>query len=409
MAAFEERRAMAAPLVFDPYSYEIHENPYPTYARLRSEAPVYHNAERGFYALSRYQDVRDAMQDWQTFSSQGGVALEGSGKAPPMIIAMDPPRQTKLRRIISTAFTPRRVAEMEPRVRQLTLHYLLPLLERSEFDFIRDFSAKLPMGVIAAMLGVPEEDHDMLRNWSDTLLHREPDNPHVTPAGVEAAGNIVQYFARAIEERKRRGGVDLLSALLAAEVDGEKLSREEVLGFCFLLIIAGNETTTKMLGNAVDLLYRHPEQRARLVREPQRIADAVEEVVRFDNSTQMLARLVTRDVSLHGVTIPAGARVLLLIGSANRDERAIERADEFDVFRPPVAHLSFGIGTHFCLGASLARLEGRVALEEILRRIPEYEIDESRRERVHSTNVRGYARLPVIPRLGGEAKAYATS
>jgi cytochrome P450 len=164
-----------------------------------------------------------------------------------------------------------------------------------------------------------------------------------------------------------------------------------------------------MLGNAVDLLYRHPEQRARLVREPQRIADAVEEVVRFDNSTQMLARLVTRDVSLHGVTIPAGARVLLLIGSANRDERAIERADEFDVFRPPVAHLSFGIGTHFCLGASLARLEGRVALEEILRRIPQYEIDESRREWVHSTNVRGYARLPVIPRLGGEAKAYATS
>ncbi|GIW45646.1 MAG: putative cytochrome P450 [Candidatus Binatia bacterium] len=388
---------MSAPLVYDPYSYEIHEDPYPTYARLRAEAPVYYNAKRGFYALSRYNDVREAMQDWETFSSQGGVALEGSGKAPPMIIAMDPPRQTRLRRIISAAFTPRRVAEMEPRVRALAQELLQPLLRQREFDFVDDFSGKLPMAVIANMLGVPEADRETLRTWSDTLLHREPGDPRVTPAGVEAAGNIVKYFAEEIEHRRRHPGTDLLSALLEAEVEGERLSREEVLGFCFLLIIAGNETTTKMLANAVDLLYRHPQQRARLIREPERMADAVEEVLRFDPSTQALARVVRRDVTLHGTVVPAGARVLLLIGSANRDETVIERADEFDVFRTPVAHLAFGIGTHFCLGASLARLEGRVALEEVLRSMPEYELDLARRERVHSTNVRGYAHLPMSP------------
>lgn len=394
---------MAEPVTYDPYSYDIHHDPYPTYRRLRDEAPVYRNAERGFYALSRYHDVREAMRDWQTFSSQGGVALESSGKAPPMIIAMDPPRQAKLRRLVSMAFTPRRVAEMEPTVRTIARKHLLPLLEREQFDFISDFSAKLPMDVISSLLGVPEEDQDALRSWSDTLLHREPGSAQVTQAGVSAAENIVRYFAQTLTRRRGQPANDLMSALLEAEVEGERLSQEEILGFCFLLIIAGNETTTKMLGNAMDVLFRHPDQRARLAREPQRIADAVEEVVRYDNSTQMLARRTTRDVHLHGETIPAGARVLLLIGSANRDERAIERAEEFDVFRSPVAHLAFGIGTHVCLGASLARLEGRVALEEILRHMPDYEIDERGKERMHSANVRGYARLPVAPRRNSQA------
>ncbi len=387
---------MAGPLVYDPYSYHIHEDPYPTYARLRAEAPVYYNAERNFYALSRYQDVRDAMQDWETFSSQGGVALEGSGKAPPMIIAMDPPRQTKLRRIISAAFTPRRVAELEPRVRQLAQTLLRPLVEQQDFDFIDDFSGKLPMAVIASLLGVPDSDHEMLRAWSDLVLHREPNDPRVTPAGIEAAGNLVRYFADTVEQRCRQPGSDLVSALVEAEVEGDRLSREEVLGFCYLLIIAGNETTTKMLGNAVALLYRYPEQRRRLVGEPSRIADAIEEVLRFEPSTQALARLATRDVGLHGRTIPRGARVMLLIGSANRDESAIARAGEFDAFRTPVAHLAFGVGTHFCLGASLARLEGRVSLEEILRIMPNYQIDFARSQRVHSANVRGYAHLPMM-------------
>jgi cytochrome P450 len=382
-------------LVYDPYSYAIHEDPYPTYKRLRDEAPAYHNAERGFWALSRFQDVYDAMHDWQTYSSQGGVALEGSGKAPPMIIAMDPPRQVKLRRLVSSVFTPRRIAQMEPQIRGLTLKHLLPLLDRQEFDFIQDFSAKLPMDVISTMLGVPDSDQDMLRAWSDTLLHREPGNPNVTPQGMEAAGNLVRYFAADLARRRERPGEDLISGLLAAEVDGEKLADDEILGFCFLLVIAGNETTTKMLGNAVYLLHKHPEQRALLVREPQRIADAVEEVVRFDNSTQMLARVLTREVELHGRTLPKGARVLLLLGSGNRDERVFDRADQFDITRPPQPHLAFGFGIHVCLGASLARLEGRVALEEVLSRLPDYDLDEGGLLRVHSPNVRGYARMPL--------------
>jgi len=388
---------MRGAVTYDPYSYEIHEDPYPTYRRLRDEAPVYHNEERGFYALSRYHDVREAMRDWQTFSSQGGVALESSGKAPPMIIAMDPPRQAKLRRLISLAFTPRRVAELEPRVRAIVLRHLLPLLERERFDFIADFSAKMPMDVISSLLGVPEGDQDTLRHWSDTLLHREPGEARVTRDGVSAAENIVRYFSSVLAERRAKPGEDLISGLIAAEIDGERLTQEEILGFCFLLIIAGNETTTKMLGNAVDLLHRHRDQRSRLLEARNRIADAVEEVLRFDPSTQMLARQTTREVTLHGQQIPAGARVLLLIGSANRDERAIERAEEFDIFREPVAHLAFGVGTHVCLGASLARLEGRVALEEVLERMPNYEVFEEGKERVHSANVRGYAHLPVAP------------
>jgi len=386
---------MTESLVYDPYSYAIHEDPYPTYKRLRDEAPAYYNSERGFWALSRYQDVYDALHDWQTYSSVGGVALEGSGKAPPMIIAMDPPRQTKLRKIISAAFTPRRIALLEPRVRAMTAEYLDALRERCEFDFIQDFSAKLPMDVISTMLGVPREDQEKLRVWSDTLLHREPGQASVTPAGVEAAGNLVRYFAQDLGRRKQNPGDDLISALIAAEVEGERLSDEEIFGFCFLLVIAGNETTTKMLGNAVHLLARHPDQRAMLVRDPQRIAEAVEEVLRFDTSTHMLARVLTRDVDLHGKTIQKGERVIILIGSGNRDERVFERADQFDITRPAQQNLSFGFGTHVCLGASLARLEGRIALEEILARMPGYVVDESGLVRVHSPNVRGYARLPM--------------
>lgn len=386
---------MSTPLVYDPYSYEIHEDPYPTYKRLRDEAPAYFNSERDFWALSRYRDVYEALHDWQTYSSVGGVALEGSGKAPPMIISMDPPRQTKLRKIISSAFTPRRIAMLEPQVRVLTRKYLDPLVERGSFDFIEDFSAKLPMDVISTMLGVPEEDQNMLRTWSDTLLHREPGQAAVTPAGIEAAGNLVRYFAQDLGRRKKNPGDDLVSDLIAAEVDGERLSDEELFGFCFLLVIAGNETTTKMLGNAVHLLARHPQQRELLVREPKRIAEAVEEVLRFDTSTHMLARVLTRDVPLHGLTMRQGQRVIILIGSGNRDERVFERADQFDISRPPQQHLSFGFGTHVCLGASMARLEGRVALEELLASMPDYVVDESGLERVHSPNVRGYARLPM--------------
>jgi hypothetical protein len=388
-------RSPAAPLVYDPFSYAIHEDPYPTYKRLRDEAPAYYNPERDFWALSRYADVHAALHDWQTYSSVGGVALERSGHTPPMIIAMDPPRQMKLRKLVSSVFTPRRVAQMEPQVRGLAAAYLDPLVERRTFDFIDDFAGRLPMNVISTMLGVPPDDHGSLRRWSDALLHREPGQASVTPAGMDGAANLVRYFAATLAQRRQQAGEDLISALIAAEIDGERLADDEILGFCFLLVIAGNETTTKLLGNAALLLFRYPGQRALLAAEPHRIADAVEEVLRFDTSTQMLARVLTRDVALHGCTMAAGKRVLLLIGSGNRDERVFERPDEFDVCRRPQPHLSFGFGIHVCLGASLARLEGRVALEELLARMPDYGIEESGLVRVHSGNVRGYAHMPM--------------
>lgn len=387
---------MSAPLVYNPFAYEIHEDPYPTYKRLRDEAPAYYNPALGFWALSRHADVHAAMQDWETYSSAAGVSLEqGSSARPPMIIMMDPPRQQQLRKLVSKAFTPRRIAMLEPQIRTLTRKYLDPIVPRGAFDFIADFSAKLPMDVISTMMGVAEADQDMLRGWADVLLHREEGKSEIPPAGMEASANLVRYFAEDLARRRRRPGDDLVSALVDAEVDGARLTDAEIIGFCFLLVIAGNETTTKMLGNAVVLLARHADQRAWLRAHPERIPDAVEEVVRFDNSSQMLARLLTRDVALHGRTMEAGKKVLLLVGSANRDERAFERPDAFDVRRPPRPSLAFGYGVHVCLGASLARLEGRVALEEALPRIGDYTVDEAGLVRVHSANVRGYAHVPI--------------
>jgi cytochrome P450 len=394
--------ARRAPLVYSPFAYEIHEDPYPTYQRLRDEAPVYHNPDLDFWALSRFADVHAAMQDYETYSSAEGVSLEQSSTArPPMIIAMDPPRQQKLRKLVSKAFTPRRVATMEPEIRALTRKHLEPVLGRGACDFIQDFSAKLPMDVISAMMGVADADQDMLRGWADALLHREAGKSEIPKAGLEGSANLVRYFAEDLARRRRNPGEDLVSALTLAEVDGERLTDAEIVGFCFLLIIAGNETTTKMLGNAMILLARHPDQRAWLVADPGRIPDAIEEVVRFDNSSQMLARVLTRDVGLHGETMPAGKKVLLLIGSANRDERAFERADAFDVRRTPRPSLAFGYGIHVCLGASLARLEGRVALEEVLPRMPDYEVDDAGLVRVHSANVRGYSSVPIRYRPRG--------
>ena len=386
---------MAAPLVYDPYAYEIHEDPYPTYTRLRAEAPAYYNPTLDFWALSRFQNVWEAIQDWDLYSSAEGVSLERGSGGPPMIIAMDPPRQQKLRRLVSKAFTPRRVAALEPTIRALTRKHLEPLLATGACDFIQDFAAKLPMDAISTMMDVPESDQDQLRGWADTLLHREEGKADIPQAGLEAAGKLARYFGEDLARRRARPGDDLISALLDAEIDGERLSDAEIVGFCFLLIIAGNETTTKMLGNAMTLLARHPDQRAWLLANPDGIAGAVEEVVRYDNSTQMLARVLTRDVALHGVTMPAGKKVLLLVGSANRDERSFERADQFDIRRREPNNLAFGHGIHVCLGASLARLEGRVALEEVLPRMPEYEIDAAGLVRVHSANVRGYSNVPL--------------
>ncbi len=385
---------------YDPYAYEIHEDPYPTYAALRAEAPVYHNAERDFFALSRHADVLAGFKDTVRFSNAYGVSIDPAAWGPQAaqgtsFLALDPPAHTRMRAIVSRGFTPRRVAELEPRIRAMTTGYLEPLRGAGGFDVIAELAGKVPMDVISVLLGVPPADRAELRRNADLLVHREEGLADVTPAGVEAFLWIREYFKRLIGERRAKPGTDLISALLAAEIDGERLRDEEMLSFANLTIVAGNETTTKLLGNALYWLWRNPEQRVLVAADEGRIPGWVEETLRYDNSTQMLARRTTEAMALHGVTIPAWSRVLLLVGSANRDERVFARPDDYDVGRDTTDSLSFGRGAHFCLGASLARLEGRVVLEEWMRRFPAYEVDEAASARVHSVNVRGFANLPV--------------
>jgi cytochrome P450 len=308
---------------------------------------------------------------------------------------MDPPEHTRLRNLVNRGFSPRRVAALEPRIRALATHYIDAFAERGRCEFIGAFAGKLPMDVVSEMLGVPQADRDGLRGFADLVLHREPGNPRVPPAGMEAAAHILRYFAEHVKERRARPGDGLTDALIAAEIDGDRLEDSDIIGFLFLMIIAGNETTTKLLGNALYWLWRNPSQRARIAAEPSRIPGWVEETLRYDPSSQLIARTLTRDVELHGQMMPAGAKVALLIGSANRDERVFPRADEFDVTRNTASSLAFGQGTHFCLGASLARLEARVSLEEVQRRLPDYEIDGAGCVRVHSSSVRGFAALPI--------------
>jgi cytochrome P450 len=393
----------ATDLVYSPYQYEIHEDPYPTYQRLRDEAPVYRNVDGGFWALSRHADVVAGFRDNVRFSSAHGVSLDPSASGPHAhrtmsFLAMDPPMHGRMRGLVSRGFTPRRVAELEPRIRELTRAHLDVALAKGSFDFIGDLAGKLPMDVISELIGVPAADRDELRRLSDLLVHREEGMDDVPPAGVEAAFSLVTYYADMLAQRRTRPTDDLTSALLAAEVEGDRLTDDEIMGFLFLMVVAGNETTTKLLGNAWYWAWRNPDERAKPFADPERIPSWVEETLRYDTSSQMLARLTTEDVPLHGTVVPAGERVVLVVGSANRDERVFERADVYDLDRPErelQQIASFGFGRHFCLGASLARLEARVCLEELVARVVDYEVDPDGIRRVHSVNVRGFAALPT--------------
>ena len=388
---------MLAAVHYDPYSYEIHEDPYPVYARLRADAPAYYNEHRDFWALSRYDDVRAATNDWRTYTSTEGITIEPRRRGvEPHIIEMDPPRHTQLRAVVSRAFTPARIARLEAPIRDRT-RALISRFGSGRVDVIGELAALLPMAVISEMLGVPDTDQDRLRHAADALLHREPDSDEITPEGIEGATTLYGYFDALIRARQDAPADDLLSVLMTASDDGDDggLSHSELLGFCFLLIIAGNETTTKLIGNAVSLLAEHPEQRRAVRDDRALIPRAVEETLRFDTSTQAMARCLTRDVDLHGARMRAGTKVLLLFGSANRDERHWPDADGFDIHRDTAGHMSFGHGIHHCLGAALARLEARVALEELLPVLGDYEVDRDGARRVHSGNVRGFAALPL--------------
>jgi cytochrome P450 len=390
-------------LRWDPYDTELDDDPYPTWRRLRDEAPVYRNDEYDFWALSRFHDIEEAHKDAVTFSSARGTVLERMGHdlaATGMMIFLDPPEHTGLRVLVSRAFTPRSVRGIQERISAISSDLLDPHVGARGFDYVADFAAQLPSRVISSVVGVPPEDQEPTRQLVDGMFHVEPGvgmaNETAAASGLALAG----YLAELVQKRTIEPRDDLVSALVQAEVtddDGStrRLSPEDCTRFAILLYTAGTETVAKLLGNAAVVLADHPDQRATLVAEPDIIPNAVEELLRFEPPSPINGRWTTGDVELHGTVIPKDSKVLLLTGSAGRDERVFTDPDRFDVRRSMQHHLSFGHGVHFCIGAALARLEARIALEQTLRRFPEWDVDPDGVERVHTSTVRGYRRLRI--------------
>ena len=388
-------------LVYNPFGFAHHDDPYVTYKRLRDEAPAYWNPELEFWALSRFEDVMEGFRDTALLSSRGSVALEsrrpiGQNAGFHQMIEYDPPEHTVLRKLVSRVFTTRTVAKMEAEIRKIFTVYLDEVIESGRAEVVNALTSPFPMDVISAVLGVPAADRPALRANSDKVMIREDGVGSIPPEAAEGMFGLVSYFMEDLPKRKAGEGTGLINDLVGFEFEGRVLTDEELLGFCILFIIAGHETTTKMVANVMELLSKHPDQKAAVTADPGLVPGTIEEVLRYHNSTQYMHRTLTRDFEIHGQKMRGGDSVLLLIGAANHDEREYgPTAEEFDIFRRPDRHLGFGYGAHFCLGAALARMEGKVAVEEILRRIPDYEVDHESKVRFHSSNVTGWRSLPV--------------
>jgi cytochrome P450 len=387
---------------WDPYHADQRESPYEAWRRLRDEAPVYHNDRFGFWALSRFDDVLAASLDTETFSSALGITLDGIGEPPPfpIMIMMDPPLHDAFRRLVSRAYTPRRIAALEVRVQELCAQYLDPFVGESGFDFVQDFGMRLPVMVISTLLGFPEEDHDQLREWSDLSLHREEGKEGPTPEAQEAQGLTIGYYMTQIEQRRSQPRDDMITALVETDLttpEGEvrKLTDLEVMGMLALISNAGNETVARMLGWAALVLDEYPDARREMAEDPSLIAVGIEELLRYEAPSPIQGRYVTRDIEMHGTVIPEGSKLALLTGSAGRDERKYPKADIYDIHRSADRHVTFGYGAHFCLGAALARMEGTVALAEVLRRFPNWEVDRAAVTYVATNTVRGPSSAPV--------------
>ena len=388
---------------YDPYDYEIDANPHPTWKRLRDEARVYHNEELDFYALSRFQDVMAASLDGESFSSAYGTVLELMSEEPdqsPMMIWRDPPEHTRLRKLVSHVFSPRRIGELEPRIRALCAAYLDPLRDSEGFDYIEEFGAKLPVMVISSLLGVPEEDHEQIRKWTDELLHRDPGELKSSRRHADISQQLWGYFARYVADRRKAPTDDMMSVLIGSEIEmpdgsSRRLDDTELLSFIGLLSGAGNETVARFLGWSATGLAQFPEERRKLVEDPGTIPDGVEEILRYEAPSPVQARRMTRDTEIGGEVLPKGARVLLLTASAGRDDREYPDPDVFDIARKVERPLSFGHGVHLCPGAALARMETRVTFEELQGRCPGWEVDVANCVRVHNANVRGFSRVPI--------------
>ncbi|HZP31024.1 MAG TPA: cytochrome P450 [Acidimicrobiia bacterium] len=383
---------------YDPYSIDVKRDPYPSYRALRDDAPAYHNAALDFWALSRFDDVIDALHDPATYCSGQGIVLEAMTRSPyPMIIALDPPRHTDLRKLVSRAFGTKPTNAFEPQVRARARELLAQFSGSGTVDLVPSFSAALPLAVIGDIVGVPADERAWFRHQGEILMSQQPDRPETLSAARAASGELLGRFTDLIAERRSAPTGDLVSGLIAAEEDGERLTADEIVGFCYLLILAGHETTMNLISNGVITLQRHPAERALVEADPTRITNMVEEVLRYESPVHSQARTTTRDVELHGEVIPEGKKVLLLFASAGRDERAFPDPDRFDVTRTIERHLSFGHGIHHCLGAALARLEARVAFEELFATLPDWRVtsDVDALDYVPSYQIRGPVCLDV--------------
>jgi cytochrome P450 len=391
-------------LYYDPFDFEIDTDPYPIWRRLRDEAPLYYNERYDFYALGRFEDVEPCLVDWRTYSSEKGTLLEliKSGMEIPAgsIIFEDPPGHDLHRGLLSRVFTPKKMNAIEPKVREFCAHSLDPLVGSGGFDFIGDLGAQMPMRTIGMLLGIPEEDQEEIRDRIDEGLRLE-EGAMPEAGSFYAEGQAGGGFGEYIDWRAEHPSDDLMTELLQGEFtdeDGEqrRLSREEVLGFVNLLAAAGNETTTRLIGWTGKVLADHPDQRRQVVENRDLVPNTIEEVLRFESPSPVQARYVTHDVEHHGQVVPEGSAILLLNGSGNRDDRKFAEGDTFDISRRIDHHLAFGYGLHFCLGAALARLEGRVALDEVLQRFPTWEVDWDHAVQARTSTVRGWEKLPVV-------------
>jgi len=390
-------------LYWDPYDKTIDVDPHPIWRRLRDEQPVYFNDRFGFYALSRYEDVDNANLDHTTYSSAHGTVLEMMSDQPyggAHMIFMDPPAHTMMRVLVSRAFTPRRISGLEDHIRKICSELLDPRIGTGGFDYVQDFAALLPSMVISELLGVDPADREEVRLLIDKTFHIEEGKGMINDISFAAQIELNGYYTEAIEARRTAPRDDLMTALTEAEMGTDegvrRLTTSEAADFTGLLVAAGTETVARLLGWAGALLAAYPDERAAVAADPSLLKNAVEETLRFEAPSPVQGRTLHSDVELHGTTIPEGSKVLLLTGSAGRDGRKYSDPDTYNVRRQFEGHASFGRGVHFCLGASLARLEGRVALEETLSRFPTWEVDHDRAVRLHTSTVRGYEKLPIV-------------
>jgi cytochrome P450 len=388
--------ATADELYYDPYSIELNMDPYAVFARIREEAPLYYNDKHDFYALSRFDDVNKAVVDHETFISGRGALLEiiksGMEIPPGTLIFEDPPIHNIHRNLLSRVFTPRKVLALEPQIREFTSRCLDPLVGTGRFDFVNDLGEQMPMRVIGMLLGIPEEHQRRVADHGEATLEG-------TQVDLLASGEV---FAEFIDYRTEHPSDDIMTDLLNAEFTDEtgtvrRLSREELLMYLIVVATAGAETTTRLIGWAGKTLAEHPDQRRELVENPALIPQAVEEILRWEPPALQIARYVARDVEYYGQTVPEGSAILMLVGAANRDHRRFPpNGDVFDIHRELRSHMTFGAGTHFCMGNALARLEGRIALEEILKRFPTWDVDWPNAHPSQTTAVRGWESMPTF-------------